>query len=173
MLSLARLFLMAALLSVSNMVYRTEGATVSLHLTAYARKSGDFAAWQMCNLKPGITVAFTHNPSRAGIDRNGIVADRTRLDIHVEPSVKPGRYYLIFISYSFVDGPSSGALAIGYHPVLRVLPNHAIQIPPFNHWYYIPDPAPEDIAPPDTCSRLPASSSLGEATSSLVQHPDL
>lgn len=162
MLSLARPLLMSILVSLANTVYATQGSTVSLHPTAYARQQGDLAAWQMCNLSPGIAVSFSHNPSRADSDRHGVVADRTRLDIHVTPAVKPGRYYLIFIAYSFVDGPRGGAIAFGYHPTLRVLSNHSISIPPFSRWFWIHAPNPQDIAPASTCSRLPSLESWTE-----------
>lgn len=159
MLSLARPLLLSIVIAASNMVYATQGATVSVHVTAYARAAGDLAAWQMCNLAPGITVSFTHNPARAS-DRHGVLAGRTRLDVHVSPRVKPGRYYLIFISYSFVNGPRGGAMAFGYHPTLQVLANHSIRLPAFDRWFWIHDPEPQDIAPPSTCTLLPAIAGL-------------
>jgi hypothetical protein len=155
MLSAVGTRLGSILLMLVQAVYGTQGATISLSITAYALHTGDVAAFRVCNLAPGISVRFEPNPARAGTNRQGVLADRARFTLHVSPSVKPGEYHLFVLSYSFVDGSRSWPRISGYTPDLRVFPDHAVAFPQFSDWFYIPYSHLDGIAITGTCSPAP------------------
>lgn len=127
-----------------------------VHVTAFAQQRGDVGAWEMCGLHPGISASFSPNPSHATPGYLGVVAERTTLTLHTIPKVAPGLYRLIFISFSYVNGPPpNGPLVEGLWVPLRVHADHTISVPPFNHWYWVFDAAPQYIAPQNTCTAMP------------------
>lgn len=126
-----------------------------MSVSAYALHTQDYASFRVCNLSPGISVRFDPNPTRAGTDHHGVLADRTRFTLHVDPSVKAGEYRLFVLSYSFVDGPGSWPRTSGYTPDLRVFPDHTVDFPGFNHWYYVPYSHLDGIAITGPCTSAP------------------
>jgi hypothetical protein len=129
-------------------------ASASTGLSAYAVNRGDVAAWQACDLQPGISVTFTPNPSYALPNKQGIIADRARLSLHVNSSVPPGDYLLIFLSYSFYQS-GIGEVVIEYLPHLRVLADHSIRFPAFSQWGSIDAADAHAVTPVGPCTRLP------------------
>ncbi|MGI8825776.1 MAG: hypothetical protein ACR2JC_09045 [Chloroflexota bacterium] len=127
-----------------------------MHVTAYARHTGDDATWQVCLLRRGMSVSFSANPTTASSDAHGVVAERNILTLHVAPSVRPGVYHLVFLSYSYIDGLRSPPHVEGFHPDLRVRANHAATLPPFHTWHWIPSLSPQDIVPSSSCSSMPS-----------------
>lgn len=156
MLTLARLSIALAVAHILSLTAAQHGADAMVRVTAYARGPGEYATWQMCLLKPGMVARFQSNPSRSTNDALGVSAERTVLTIHVAPTVKPGAYPLILLSYSYLDGPRGYPLIRGFKPTLRVLRNHQVLLPAFNRWRWIPAPDPEDYVPDGPCTSLPA-----------------
>lgn len=135
-----------------------DGYSVSTNLSAFAETRGDMALWQACDLRPGISVTFTPNPSYGSADKQGIIADRARLTLRVAPSVPAGRYRLVFLSYSYSHGVF-GALEIEYLPVLRVLVDRAVRFPRFQDWPGLDANSGHAVIPHSPCSPLPQTSS--------------
>lgn len=147
--------LASLLLLLAHAVPAAAPAAATASLSAFAENLGDMAAWQVCDLRPGITATFSPNPSYGRANRHGIIADRAHMTLHVATSVPPGDYTLVFLSYSYLAGPGGPAMTVEYLPRLRVLFNHRIRFPQFNHWPGMDVNDSHAVVPQGPCTELP------------------